>query len=176
MFCSKCGKELSNSANFCDSCGFATANQSAAILLKANISSPSQDYLAIKAFEDGVAEVYTLSLFSVVFFFGIGIIFSIAVWSKVKTLFIPQVTTTNPIEIATLESSKKKLKTTLSLVNIPLYALIFTGILIINSIGGFGGILAFVIYETVLLLLMLLLGVPCTKHLKELYPKKDKKS
>ena len=163
MFCSKCGKEIADEALICPQCGCATANYQAP---QGSVSSYSNDYIAIKEFEDKVKSIYTIGVISLVLCLGIGLIFSFIAWVKAKSVIVPKITTQKPNELVTFESTKRKLKTALSFANAPLYVLIFLCPILIAG----GEIAAGVILLLVLLIIMLLIGVPCTKHLnKDIY-------
>lgn len=161
MFCSKCGKEIADEAVICPQCGCATANYQPA----ASNSSPySQDYIALKEFEEKVNGVYAMSIIALVLFLGIGLIFSIATWLKAKNIVMPKITTTNPNEIALFEASKRKLGKAFGFANAPLYVIII--VLIPAFIyGGMWGA-AILVFVAILLILFLIL-IPCAKHFTE---------
>lgn len=161
MFCSKCGKEIADEAVICPQCGCATANYHSPAANKNANPVYSQDYIALKEFEDKVKSIYTIGVISLVLCLGIGLIFSFVAWAKAKSVIVPKITTQNPNELATFESAKRKLKTALSFANAPLYVLIFLCPILIAG----GEIAAGVILLLVLLIIMLLIGIPCTKHL-----------
>jgi len=169
MFCSKCGKEIADEAIICPMCGCATANYHQPFTVHntqpQNNSTYSQDYIVLKEFEEQVKSLYTTSIIALVLFLGIGIIFSFAVWVKAKTISIPNITTTNPNEIAMFESLKRKLKKALTFAYMPWYVLIIIPSALLYS-GMFGaGLLAFIAWGAICLISM-----PCTKHLNaELY-------
>ena len=163
MFCSKCGKEIADEALICPSCGCATANYQAP---PRSVTSYSNDYIAIKEFDDKVKSIYTIGVISLVLCLGIGLIFSLVAWAKAKSVIVPKITTQNPNELATFESTKRKLKTALNFANAPLYVLIFLCPILMAG----GEIAAGVVLLLALLIIMLLIGVPCTKHLnKDIY-------
>ena len=171
MFCSKCGKQIADEAIICPACGCATANYHQAFanhnVPSQNHRAYSQDYIALKEFEDKVNSLYTISIVAMVLFLGIGLIFSIAVWFKAKDITIPTIATTNPNEIAMFESSKRKLKKGLSFANAPLYVLLILLAPAFLFAGNWGGALLVLL---VYCLILFLIGTPCTKHLnKELY-------
>ena len=163
MFCSKCGKEIADEALICPMCGCATINYKNPTTSN---TACSNDYVAIKEFEDKVKSIHVVGVISLVLFLGIGIIFSFVVWFKAVGIHIPKVTTTHPNEIAMLESAKRKLKSALTFATLPFYPLIIFGF----SRVAAGFPTEALIFIAVLLGIMLFIGVPCTKHLNaELY-------
>ena len=170
MFCSKCGKEIDNEAIICPMCGCATANYHQAFIAhntqSQNDNTYSQDYVAIKEFEDKVKSVYSVGVICLILCLGIGLIFSFVAWAKAKSIVVPQISTQNPHDRAIFESAKRRLKTALGFANAPLYVLIFLCPILIAG----GEFAAGIVLLLVLLLIMLLIGVPCTKHLnKDIY-------
>ena len=167
MFCSKCGKEIADEAIVCPACGCATANYQHTAT---NNSAYSQDYIALKEFEEKVNSLYATSIVALVLLLGIGLIFSIAVLVKAKAILIPSITT-NPNEIAMFESLKRKLKKALSFANAPLYVLLFllAPAFFYGQMYG-AAILVVAVYAAI----VCLIGIPCTKHLnKDLYRTKQ---
>jgi len=170
MFCSKCGKEIADEAMICPGCGCATSNYQPQAK-ESNNNPYSQDYLAIKEFEDKVKSVYNLSIVSLVLFLGIGIIFSIVAWSKIKKIKIPEVTTTNPNELAMLQAAKRKLRTTLNFTLFPVFPICILGSLYacfgVMSIGESGGssLLLTIISFALLVIGPCSLYAACTNHL-----------
>ena len=170
MYCSKCGKEIADEAIICPICGCATANYHQPFTIHStppqSNGTYSQDYIVLKEFEEKVKSIYATSIVALVLFLGIGLIFSIVVWLKAKDISIPNITTTNPNEIAMFESLKRKLKKALLYANIPLCAfmLLAAAFLFAQKVGA--AALVFVVYFAILFLI----GMPCTKHLnKDLY-------
>ena len=168
MFCSKCGKEIADEAIICPVCGCATANYHPFTDHNAqsqNNNSYSQDYIALKEFEDKVNSLYTISIIALILFLGIGIIFTIVFWLKLKTIFIPQITTTNPNEIAMYESIKRKLGKASSFANAPLYVLI---IFLVPAFlyGQMFGAAALVFVGCIAIIFLIM--IPCAKHLNML--------
>lgn len=179
MFCSKCGKEIADEAVICPHCGCGTVNyyatnnhtaQTQQAPVANNSSTYSQDYIAIEEFSENVRSTYTLGIISLVLMFGIGLIFSIIVWVKAKSISIPNISTTNPNEIAMLESAKRKLKSALAFANAPLYVLM----IVLAPAFLFAGLIgAAIAVFAVCLFIMFVIGIPCTKHLNsDLYPQK----
>ena len=163
MFCTKCGKEIADEALICTGGGCATANYQAP---QRSVNSYSNDYIAIKEFEDKVKSIYSVGIICLILCLGIGLIFSFVAWAKAKSIVVPQISTQNPHDRAIFESAKRKLKTALGFANAPLYVLIFLCPILIAG----GEFAAGVVLLLVLLLIMLLIGVPCTKHLnKDIY-------
>ena len=172
MFCSKCGKEIADEAIICPMCGCATANYHQPSIAHntqpQNNSTYSQDYIALKEFEEKVNSLYATSIVALVLFLGIGIIFSIAVWLKAKTISLPTITTTNPNEIAMFESLKRKLRKALAFANIPWYALVIIPCAFLFSAMIGAGMFAFIVWVALAFMI-----APCTKHLtKDLYETK----
>lgn len=156
MFCSKCGKEISDEAVICPSCGCATSNFHAP---KIENNTSSQDYISIKNFESNVKSVHTLSVISLVLMLGIGILFSLVSWIKAKSITVPEISTNNPNEIFIFESSKKKLNSALVMSIIPVFILFLLPIVLMSYNIGLGflglGIIG----------ILLLIYFSCTKHL-----------
>ena len=165
MFCSKCGNEIADEAILCPKCGCPTANYQP--ITKSNCAY-SQDYVALKEFEDKVKSIYVVSIIALCLLLGIGLIFSFAVWIKAKAIRVPSITTQRPNEIAMFDSAKRKLKRALEFANAPLYVLIIPMIALFST-GMFGpAILIFVLYIAIIFF-----AFPCTKHLNRyLYPAK----
>ena len=160
MFCSKCGKEIADEAVICPGCGCATANYHQVPKINNNYS---QDYVALTEFTDNVNSLYTISIFSLILFLGIGLLFSMGVWGKAKSITIPQVETVNPNEIAMFQSSKRKLKKALGFANIPLYTLLILlapALLYTAQIGAAALIVGIYV-------VLLIISTSCTKHLTE---------
>ena len=160
MFCWKCGEKIADEALICPRCGCATPNYQAPV---AAAPTHSQDYILIKDFEDTVKSMYTASIFALVLFLGIGLPFSFFVWFKARTLFVPLVTTEDPSEIAMLNSAKKKLKTAINFATLPVAG----PVILVFALLLAGQIVAAVCTMAVLLLIMFLVGIPCTWHLKD---------
>lgn len=175
MFCSKCGKEIADEALICPACGCATANYHQAFAFQntqpQNSSTYSQDYIALKEFEEKVNGLYATSIVALILFLGVGLIFSIAVWVKAKAISIPTITTKNPNEIAMFESIKRKLKRGLSFANAPMYVLLIVLAPAFIFAQNFGAAaVVFIVYIAILLLIL----HPCTKHLnKDLFGAKS---
>ena len=133
MFCIKCGKEMSDDANFCPACGFAIGDN---LKSKSSVNNETKahtdDYSRIKDFSDAATAIKILGILSAALMFGIGIIFSIIIWVRSKKIVIPEITTTNPEEIVLFESAKRKYNLGKSLAGLPLIAIgisFFIGIL-----------------------------------------------
>lgn len=108
MFCSKCGKEIMDEAVICPSCGCPTNNFSAQSPAQPTVNIYSSDYPIIKEFAEKAKTIKTLGILATIFMLGIGLIFSIIIWLSAKKIAIPEITTTNPNEIAEFESAKRK--------------------------------------------------------------------
>ena len=116
-FCSKCGKEIMDEAVICPNCGCATGNYAP----KAN--DCSDDYIVIKEFLSKANTIKTLGILAAVLCFGIGIIFSIIIWAQTSNIAIPEITTSNPKEIADFELAKRRIDLGKRLAGIPLIAI-----------------------------------------------------
>lgn len=164
MFCSKCGKEIADEAIICPQCGCATSNYQAPVTNSKANPVYSQDYIALKEFEEQVNSVYFISIIALVLFLGIGLIFSIATWLKAKAIVIPKITTTNPNEIALFESAKRKLGKAFGFANAPLYVIMIVLIPALLFAEMWGA--AILIFIAILLILFLII-IPCGKLFAE---------
>ncbi len=161
MFCSKCGKEIADEAIICPACGCATANYHTPVESKKE-AIYSDDYVTIKEFEDTVNGLRGFSIVSLILCLGIGVIFCLIVWMRAKALEIPRIKTTNPNEVALLESAKRRLKTALNFTFIPVYVLLLLScILLIGGAIGPGFIFLIVTF------VVWFIGGGLTKHLNE---------
>ena len=132
MFCSKCGKEIMDEAVVCPNCGCATNNYSEQQQsINTTTNSYSDDYLVIKQFYEKATTLRNLGIAAAVLMFGIGIIFSIIIWIKSSSIQVPEIQPTNPVELAELETAKKRLKTATNLAPLPI-----VGIALGFMIGG----------------------------------------
>jgi len=131
MFCSKCGKEIMDEAVICPNCGCATNNYNAPQQSINTTNTYSDDYLTIKQFAEQARNFRNLGIAAAVLMFGIGIIFSIIIWIKLSSINVPEVQTTNPIELAELETAKKRFKLAVNLSAFPI-----VGIALSFMIGG----------------------------------------
>ena len=122
MFCSKCGKEIMDEAVICPNCGCATNNYNQSSSTSIN-SVYSNDYPIIRKFAEQAQTIKNLGIVAAVLFLGIGIIFSIIIWIKSRDIKIPEITTTNPNEIAEFEEAKRKLNLGNRLAGLPLLGL-----------------------------------------------------
>lgn len=164
MFCSKCGKEIADEAVICTNCGCATSNYHTPAANKNANPVCSQDYIALKEFEEKANGVYVMSIIALALFLGIGIIFSIATWLKAKNIVMPKITTTNPNEIAMFEASKRKLGKAFGFANAPLYVLVIVLIPAFIYSGMWGA--AILVFVAILLILFLIL-IPSAKNFME---------
>lgn len=125
MFCSKCGKEIMDEAVVCPNCGCATNNYNSQQQqpVHTTVNTYSDDYLTIKQFSEQARILRNLGIFAAVLMFGIGIIFSIIIWVKLSKNKIPEITTTNPAEIAEFETAKRRYKLAYQLSGLPIIAL-----------------------------------------------------
>ena len=136
MFCSKCGKEILNEAVICPNCGCATNNYHTHISPQPQSISSSADYMAITQFYEHATTLRNLGIVAAILMFGIGIIFSIIIWVKAKSIQIPEVQTTNPQELAQLETAKHRYKTANTLASLPIFG-IALGFMLGGMIGMF---------------------------------------
>ena len=160
MFCQKCGQQIADNASFCPTCGTATAKPQPAV--STNSSLYSQDYVALKEFEEKVNGLYGVSIVAMILFLGIGLIFSFIVWAKAKSIYIPEITTTNPNEIAMFESAKRKLKKAIGFAYAPMYPLL----ILLAPAAIIGGEIGMAVLIFAVYIVLLLIGQSCTKHLK----------
>ena len=138
MFCSKCGKEINDEAVICLFCGCATSNFASTQAQPQ--SSCSSDYLAISNFYAQAKTIRNLGIAAAILMFGIGIIFSIIVMVKQRSITIPSIITNDQRELALFEDAKRKFKLGKTLACLPVIALGLC--LMIASIGwGFAPLL-----------------------------------
>ena len=127
-FCSKCGKELYDEAAFCPACGCPTEKTVNSTVDNA----PTKDIIAIREFAEKATAIRNLGIIAAILMFGIGIIFSIIIWIKApKQSGLPEVTTTNPVELAEFEAAKRKLSLGTTLSTLPLLGIalsVFIGV------------------------------------------------
>lgn len=132
MFCSKCGKEIDDAAMICPSCGCATINFAQA--QSAPKASNSSDYLAISNFYSQAKTIRNLGIVAAILMFGIGIIFTIVIAVKARSIPIPEVSTNDQRELALLEDAKRKLALGRKLAALPMLALslcMFIGMMVV---------------------------------------------
>ena len=134
MFCSKCGKEIMDEAVVCPNCGCATNNYNSKQPVHTTVNSYSDDYLTIKQFSEQALILRNLGIFAAVLMFGIGIIFSIIIWVKQSKNKIPEITTTNPAEIAEFENAKRRYRLAKSLSELPLLAIALC-VVVVSIVG-----------------------------------------
>lgn len=159
-YCQKCGKELFDEAIICPGCGCpATSSQPTNAIY-------SNDYPIIREFSEKVKSAYTFSLVGTILCLGIGIIFAIVAWMKLKVISVPQISTTHPNEIAEYESAKRQLRTCLTLALIPAIVLCFLGIFALcASLWNMDGIGVGLIFA-IITWLVWFWGASCINHLK----------
>lgn len=115
-FCSKCGKEIHDEAVICIHCGCGVEGAPKATNIDNN------EYSRLTAFVQESKSIYTLGIISLVLCLGIGLIFQIVNYVKLKKYMtknkqvhggyiFPQFNLTNPVDIAEYEAAKKKIKT-----------------------------------------------------------------
>lgn len=140
MFCSKCGKEIMDEAVICPNCGCATNNYNAPQQpINTATNTYSDDYLTIKQFSEQARILRNLGIFAAVLMFGIGIIFSIIVWVKQSKNKIPEITTTNPAEIAEFETAKRRYILATKLSSLPILAISLCFAIVCFSFTGIFG-------------------------------------
>lgn len=158
-YCQKCGKELFDEAVFCPGCGCPTVSNQPTNPIYSN------DYPKIREFSEKVKSIYTISLVGTILCLGIGIIFAIIAWVKLKALSIPPISSINPNEIAEFDAAKRKLRTCLTLSTIPAIVLFFWALATLASafimLDGIGGALIFCIISW----LIWFWGASCIKNL-----------
>lgn len=160
MFCTNCGKEIPDNANFCDGCG-AQIGTTQAQPQQTPYSQPQQatyiqqpapqqpvfqqqpyyptSNIIIQDFANKANTIKTLGIVATVLCFGIGFIFSIILLVKASGLSEPNVIPANQFEADMLEKAKKNIQTGKKLSAIPFIAI---GLCFI--IGFVGGFLAYV--------------------------------
>ena len=167
MYCSKCGKIIDDEAVICPGCGCATANYEK-LNKKEENSSYSEDYVKIKEFEEAAKSIHTLGIISLVLCLGIGIIFSIATWVKIKNTTIPKISPKNPNEKSIFERSKRNLKTGLTFSGFS--GVVWSGVgaygLIADLATGFDALDGFGVVLFIIAILILVVERACTNHLK----------
>lgn len=163
MFCSKCGKEIDDSAVVCVGCGCPTANYnsnkaqptsqnpnpSVTRTAFGNISAPQAQPCSYSYSEDDkiiipkirqyisdVNSIFVLSIIGILLSFGIGLIFAIIGFLKIKKLPAIDKSIEDPNLIADLQKAQKKLSTSMILMS--LTVLIFV---VVVGIGFLGSIL-----------------------------------
>lgn len=159
-YCQKCGKELFDEAVICPGCGCPTTS------IQSNTSIFSNDYPKIREFSEQVRSAYTFALIGTILCLGIGIIFAIIAWIKLKSISVPQITPTQPNEIAEFESAKRKLQTCLTLAIIPAIVLFALAMIVLcTALWNMDGVGTGLIFAGITWLIWLW-GVSCIKHLK----------
>ena len=120
MFCSKCGKEIDDSAIVCTGCGCPTLNyqkgQNNSTINKSYEQAKSSSVVKLTQFVNTIDTAFILTILS--FFVGIGLIFIIL--AKVKIDNLPRISTipSDQFAVAQYESAQHKLKTTRKLLSI----------------------------------------------------------
>ena len=133
MYCSKCGKEIMDEAVICPNCGCPTSNYSAIPTTQNTTKTYSKEYPIIKEFVEKANSIQTLGIIATVLMFGIGIIFSILVWVKASQITIPDIETTNPKEVAEIESAKRKVELGKKLAMFPVVAIFVCGFIVLAA-------------------------------------------
>ena len=159
--CPKCGKQLPDETIYCPGCGSAAGNSYAGgnayngNNAYANNNAygnnnfyaggnpyatpgPSMDYMAIRQFSEKAKTIRNFGIIAAILMCGVGIIFSIVIWVMMNGLTEPFVTTTNPYELAALESARKDLKLGKILSFLPVGVLVLS--FMIGFIGGLAGV------------------------------------
>ena len=167
MFCSKCGKEIDDSAVVCVGCGCPTSNYNKSVNQQAgssaqnatsgvkrttlgNASMPYMQYgntayseddkiiiPRIRQYISEVNSIFVISVISLVLSLGIGIIFAIVGFLKIKKLPAVDKSIEDPNLIADFQRAQKKLGTAYTLMAITLF--IFALTVLLGFIAGFAG-------------------------------------
>ena len=103
MFCQKCGKEIMDEAVVCIHCGCATSNAPSAR------NEHTSDWIAIKEFASKAKTTKIWGIISLCLVLGIGVIPGLITVCIAGGVDIPNITTTNPVELAEFEQAKKNL-------------------------------------------------------------------
>ncbi len=126
-FCSKCGKQLMDESVICPGCGCPTADYAQA---PKSASTYSSDYPIVQEFASKAKRVKNLGIVAAILCCGIGIFFSIAIWSmtgggiRIDKMDIPNVNPTDPREIAEFEEAKRNMALGKKLAAVPYFVLI----------------------------------------------------
>ena len=156
MFCSKCGKEIDDSAVVCVGCGCPTSNYNKSVNQQAgssaqnatfgvkrttlgNASMPYTQYgntayseddkiiiPRIRQYISEVNSIFVISVISIILSMGIGIIFAIVGFSKVKKLPTIDKSIEDPNLIADFQKAQKKLGTAYTLMSITVFIFILS--------------------------------------------------
>ena len=169
MFCSKCGKEIDDSAVVCVGCGCPTANYNKSANQQAgtsvqnsasgvsrttfgNVATPQVQYVSAAYSEDDkiiipkirqyireVDSIFVISVIAILLSFGIGIIFAVVGFSKIKKLPAIDKSIEDPNLIADFQKAQKKLATSSNLLAITL--LLFVLAIVIGFFVGVVGMI-----------------------------------
>ncbi|MBQ7906635.1 MAG: zinc-ribbon domain-containing protein [Clostridia bacterium] len=137
-FCSNCGKELNTGAAFCSSCGAAVnGGVAGAAPVYTTTRGMSDNYSKIKAEYDRARGTKVLGVWAAILCFGIGIFFSIGVWTRCSNISIYNIKNVSPEERYMIEETDRQYELARKLARVPIAAIgiciIMTGILIAVS-------------------------------------------
>ncbi len=122
MYCSKCGKQISNKDGYCSSCGYGTSFISVTDTNESD--SVSSDYVKIQEFYSRATTIRNLGIASIILMFGFaGPICSIVALAMSGDAWIPDVDTDSKYEIERFQEAKKRYKLGKTLASIPLWML-----------------------------------------------------
>ena len=159
MFCSKCGKEIDDSAVICVGCGCPTANYNKVATQQGNPSvqttasavtkttygnvtsaqvSPVTSYYSdddkiiipkIRQYISEVDSIFIISVIGIILSLGIGIIFACIGFSKIKKLPAIDKSIEDPNLIADFQRAQKKLGTSTVLLSLTLLIFVLAGLI-----------------------------------------------
>lgn len=121
-FCSNCGKELSEHALFCSSCGCKAENN-----INADNYQHTSEFAKVQLYQTKINTLHTISIVALVLCLGIGIVFSIIGWFymiKNKLLSCPVLENPSIADKTALEIVLTKRKRAEIFLLIPFYVLI----------------------------------------------------
>lgn len=131
MFCSKCGKEIDDSAVVCTGCGCPTANykKNTPASSASHPQASASTIVRLREYVDKVNSAYIFSILGLIFFAGIGLIFIIIAKTKINSL--PNISSipSDSSSIADYDSAKRKLASARKLCSIAVFLLILSVII-----------------------------------------------